>query len=90
MPAFPIRLLRRSLYILLGALLAAFALRVWQVQSGPPLRTWHLYVPSELRAGEIGKTDWAGYLAAERRVFDSVRQEVMQKLEPEERTSLNR
>ena len=56
-PAFPIRLLRRSLYILLGALLAAFALRVWQVQSGPPLRTWHLYVPSKLRAGEIVKTD---------------------------------
>lgn len=89
-PAFPIRLLRRSLYVVLGALLALFVLRVWQVQGGPPLRTWHLYVPNEMRADEIGTSDWAGYLAAEQRVFDSVRREVTQKLEPEERTPLNR
>ncbi|MCK8786236.1 alpha/beta hydrolase [Roseomonas sp. NAR14] len=84
------RLLRRLLFVALGAVLAVLAVRVWLVSGGPPLEPWHLYVPPELHAAELDRTDWAGYLRAEERAAEAVRTEVTERLPPRDRIPLNR
>ena len=59
--------------------------RVYWVQRGPSLALWHTYVPHELRAKELDASDWNRYLAEEAKIFESVRTEVTQKLDPEDR-----
>ncbi len=60
--------------------------RAVQSQSGPPLQLWHIFVPEEPHAEAIDRLDWAGYLAAEARVFASVRSEVTDRLDDADRT----
>ncbi|HYB11108.1 MAG TPA: alpha/beta hydrolase [Alphaproteobacteria bacterium] len=72
------------------AAIAFLGFRIYVVQSGLPLERWHTYVPRELRANEIDAADWNQYLAEEARVFESVRTEVTQKLDPQDRVALNR
>ncbi|MCZ7566618.1 MAG: alpha/beta hydrolase [Burkholderiales bacterium] len=72
------------------ALVALLAIRVWQIERGPPLALWHTFVPEELRAKEIAKLDWKGYVKAEAALFDQVRRNVTDKLEPQERIPANR
>ena len=57
---------------------------------GPPLMPWHTYVPEELDADALDATDWAVYLAAERRIFDAVRAEVWERVPEETRAANNR
>jgi alpha-beta hydrolase superfamily lysophospholipase len=77
--------------LLLGAvLLTLLAVRAYDSQSGPPLERWHTYVPTELSVEQLEATDWAGYLAAEQAIFDSLRHEVTERLDPEERVPVNR
>jgi alpha-beta hydrolase superfamily lysophospholipase len=79
----------------IGALLAVslatlLAVRAYDSQRGPPLELWHTFVPHELSATEIDKADWAGYIAAEEKIFAQVRAEVTDKLRPEVRDASNR
>jgi alpha-beta hydrolase superfamily lysophospholipase len=67
-----------------------FAIRIYVVQSGPPLERWHTYVPHEMRATELDAADWKRYLAEEARIFATLRSEVTQKLDPAERVPFNR
>jgi alpha-beta hydrolase superfamily lysophospholipase len=76
--------------ILAVAAIIVFGIRVYDIQRGPPLARWHTYVPHELRAEELDAADWSRYLAEEARVFEAVRTEVTQKLDPEDRVPLNR
>ena len=77
--------------ILFLVVAAAFlSIRAYDSQRGPPLAPWHTYVPQELSAAEIDATDWDGYLARERKIFDDVRTAVTQQLKPDERLPLNR
>ena len=62
--------------LLAVAALTFLAIRVYDVQRGPALEVWHTYVPRELDAEAIDKTDWNGYLAKEARIFDDLRREV--------------
>lgn len=71
-------------------LLTLFAVRVYDTQRGPALEPWHTFVPHELSAAELDKTNWQGYLAAESRVFDEVKVNVTDKLSASERIPLNR
>ena len=64
------------------AALTFFAIRIYDVQRGPSLEIWHTYVPGELDAEKIDKTDWDEYLAKENRIFEELRLEVSQKLKP--------
>lgn len=57
---------------------------------GPPLQLWHKVIPHELKAAELDRTDWAGYLAAEDGVFRTVEQEVTAKLPQADRVPGNR
>jgi alpha-beta hydrolase superfamily lysophospholipase len=79
-----------------GAVLAVLLLagllgiRAWDAQRSPPLSVWHTYVPPDLKAAKIAKLEWPAYLEAEQKLFDDVRKNVTDKLEPEERIAANR
>jgi predicted alpha/beta-fold hydrolase len=80
---------RATLVVVIG--LATFlATRIWDSQRGLPLEVWHTHVPEELSVAELDQADWVGYLAAEDRIFNDLRVEVTQKLEPEDRVPVNR
>ena len=66
--------------LLVGA--GALAVRSYRALQGPPLEPWHTFVPVELRADELDAADWPRYLAQEQEIFDSVRANVTQTLEP--------
>jgi alpha-beta hydrolase superfamily lysophospholipase len=70
--------------------LTLLGIRAWDSQRGPPLELWHTYVPRELRAKEIATADWAAYLRAEKTLFDDVRANVTERLDPETRSPANR
>src|ERR1700692_1522372 len=72
------------------AVLTFLAVRIYDTQRGLPLEPWHTYVPHELRAEKLDGADWTQYLAAEAKIFDDVRREVSQKLEPVEHVPANR
>jgi alpha-beta hydrolase superfamily lysophospholipase len=59
--------------------------RIVQSKKGPPLELWHTFVPDEPTAAEIDRLDWNGYLAAEARVFATVRKEVTDRLTEQDR-----
>ena len=84
-----------KLFKWVGAVLAVsvitlLAVRAYDSQRGPPLELWHTFVPHEMSAGEIDKSDWAQYLAAEEKIFAEVRAEVTDRLGPESRIASNR
>lgn len=81
---------RRLAYALVAILVVILIVRVVDSQTGPALELWHTEVPDDLRAEQINRLDWAGYLAAEQRVFEQVRREVTALLPPEARTEGNR
>ncbi len=66
------------------------AIRAYDSQRGKPLEPWHTYVPQELSVKELDHAGWAEYLKAEDAVFESVRTEVTQELDPEDRIPINR
>jgi alpha-beta hydrolase superfamily lysophospholipase len=66
------------------------ALRVWDVQRGPPLRPWHQIVPEEMSAAAMDAADWPRFVAAESRLFDGLAREIAAALEPEDRIPANR
>jgi alpha-beta hydrolase superfamily lysophospholipase len=77
--------------ILVAVLLAiGIALRAWDVYHGPDLRLWHTKVPPELDAAALDTKDWQGFMAAEARAFDFVRQKVTDQLPAEDRGPGNR
>jgi alpha-beta hydrolase superfamily lysophospholipase len=84
------KLLKRTLILLAVAAMTFLAVRVYDVQRGPPLARWHTYVPREMTAKEIDAADWNRYLAEEARIFEEVRAEVTQKLDPADRVPMNR
>ncbi|HET6553733.1 MAG TPA: alpha/beta hydrolase [Dyella sp.] len=76
--------------IVLVFLVSLLGIRAWDSQRGDPLAVWQTYVPHELTAAEINATDWAGYMAAEQRVFDEVKTQVSDRLDASERVMTNR
>ncbi|UHQ19854.1 alpha/beta fold hydrolase [Lysobacter sp. KIS68-7] len=71
-------------------LLAIVGLRAWQSTQGPPLRPWHTLAPVELDADAIRRGGWAKYVAAESRMFEQVHDGLQRKMNPSDRTPLNR
>ena len=85
-----VRLLKWIAVVLAISLATFLAVRAWESQRGPPLELWHTFVPRELSATEIDKSDWAQYLAAEEKAFAEVRAEVTERLEPQAQHDGNR
>jgi predicted alpha/beta-fold hydrolase len=90
MRAMAIRWMKRLFALVFVATITLLAVRVWDTQRGPPLHIWHTYVPHELSAKELDSADWTKYLEAEARIFESLRQNVSQQLDPEDRVPVNR
>jgi alpha-beta hydrolase superfamily lysophospholipase len=85
-----LRGLKRAVALVLALLVAVLAWRVYDALRAPHLARWHTFSPHEASAEQIGQLDWAGYLARENQLFDEVRTEVTDKLEPEDRIGSNR
>lgn len=84
------RLLLRGVAILAVLLLVVLGLRIHDIESGPPLGPWHLFVPAEMPRAGIDQADWPRWMEAEAAVFDSLRREVTDRLEPAEQVATNR
>lgn len=85
-----LRILRGGAILIAVVALTLLGLRAWESQRGDPLKPWHTWVPPELSAEEIDHADWQQYLQAEASIFDEMRAEVTQKLDPEDRVPVNR
>jgi len=83
-------LLRRFATTLLLLLVVLLALRAWQSTQGPPLRAWQTYAPPELDVADIAHADWATWMAAEGHTFARLRRDLPGRMDPEDRTLLNR
>jgi len=57
---------------------------------GPPLEPWHTFVPDELTPAEMEASDWSDYLAAEDRIFEAVRVNVIDMLPERDRVDFDR
>jgi len=79
-----------ALIAVLLAVAAFLALRSYRALSGPALQPWHTFVPAELRAADLDAADWTKYLKQEASIFDSIRTEVSQTLDPDARVPINR
>ena len=84
------KVFKRVIALLAMALVVLLAWRMYDALREPHLERWHTFVPKEASAAQIAKLDWAGYLAQEQALFDAVRREVTDKLEPEARVPSNR
>src|SRR5215468_8107708 len=85
-----IKWITRASIVLAIAAITFLAIRIYDIQRGPPLARWHTYVPHEMRAKELDAADWNRYLTEEGRIFEQLRTEVTQKLGPDERVPINR
>jgi alpha-beta hydrolase superfamily lysophospholipase len=85
-----VRVLKWGAAALVSLVVLILAWRVYDALREPRLALWHTFAPNEASVDEINRLDWAGYLAREKRLFDEVRAEVTDKLEPEDRVGSNR
>lgn len=79
--------------VLLGIVLLVILLvgiRAYLSTQGPPLRPWQTIVPEEPDAAEIAGMDWRAYTQAEAAMFEQVHRKLQAKLDPADRTPLNR
>lgn len=85
-----LKFLRRSLIGIVALLLVVLVWRAWYATQPPHLERWHTFVPDEAAAERIDGMDWAAYLAAEEQLFEQVRTEVSEDLEPHAKVESNR
>ncbi len=84
------RLMLRGAIALAAIIILALGLRVWALGSGPPLRPWHEHVPEEMAAAAMDRADWAGFITAERALFEGVARAMADGLAAEDRVAANR
>jgi alpha-beta hydrolase superfamily lysophospholipase len=84
------RIVKRILLLLIVVAVVFFAARIYVTQRGAPLAIWHTYVPHEMKAAELDAADWNRYLAEEAKIFEKLRTEVTDKIEPQDRVRFNR
>jgi alpha-beta hydrolase superfamily lysophospholipase len=85
-----IRMLKRIAALALMLLVLLLVWRVYDSLRAPHLERWHTFIPQELPTAQLAKADWATYLEAEKKLFDEVRTQVTDKLEPEAQVGSNR
>ena len=83
-------LIRKSTVAVILAILMVAGLRAYQSTQGPSLRPWHTIVPEELDAQAIVAGGWDHYVGAEANMFRKLEQRLRVRLQPEDRTPLNR
>ena len=83
-------LARRLLVGIVLLVLVLIAIRAYLSTQGPPLRPWQTIVPEEPDAAVVAKMDWRAYAQAETAMFDDVHRKLHEKMEPSDKTLLNR
>ncbi|KAF6660334.1 alpha/beta hydrolase [Enterobacteriaceae bacterium EKM102V] len=84
---------RRLWHVILvagGLILLLLIFRIYEAERGPELQRWHTWVPHELTVEALDKASYADYLRAENRLFDEMKQQVIDRLSDDEKTPLNR
>ena len=76
--------------VLATAIALFLGLRVLQSERQPDLAPWHTWAPRELAPGDLDKSDWQAWLAAEDALFREVEERMNEKLETSERIPSNR
>ncbi len=71
-------------------LVVVLAVRAWQAFTDPALQPWHRFAATEASAEEIAGMDWDVWMAREDAVFEEVRVNVTDTLEPAQQTRENR
>ena len=84
------RYLTRGLITLAVVAASLLGLRTYVALNGQPLEPWHTFVPDELTVNEMDAANWDQYLQAENAIFERMRVEVTQQLDPEDRVPYNR
>ena len=84
------RLVRRIVVTILIVFAVLFGVRIYEIEGGPPLQPWHTYVPGEPTRAEMDRDDWPAYLAAEAALFEGVKRNVTDKLDPDVLVPSNR
>ena len=83
-------LIKKMAIGLLIMVIVFFAGRIYETQRGPALHPWHTWSADEMSAAEIDRTTFAGYQAREAAIFRDMKTELTDKLDDDEKTSLNR
>lgn len=82
--------LKGTLLVVAIVAVTLLAIRAYDSQRGAPLKPWHTYVPEEPDATALDQMNWAEYIKAENALFESVRQNVTEKLDPDDQVADNR
>jgi len=83
--------LKKTAWVILIFLCAAFVIRAWESQRRiAPLQPWHTYVPAELSPKEMDAADWNGYLQHEAQLFKDVNTRMAEELDASMRVATNR
>jgi alpha-beta hydrolase superfamily lysophospholipase len=80
----------RGVAVLASLIAVILALRVLQSERQPDLKPWHTWAPREVDASQIDALDWSGWLAAESRLMDQVREHLRDEIEAVDRVPANR
>lgn len=81
---------QRALIALIAVTVTFFGMRIYESQRGLRLELWHTFVPQDMTANQIDMTDWLGYLAAENKLFNEVKENVTDRLIGTEQSPFNR
>ncbi|MEO3474802.1 alpha/beta fold hydrolase [Roseomonas sp. CAU 1739] len=90
MIGFLSRGLKRAILLVAALLVLIVGLRIWDVQSGPPLGPWHEFVPPELSVAATDRADWAAWMSAEEAAFAATHAAVTDRLDAADRIPINR
>ena len=83
--------LKKTAWVILIFLCAAFVIRAWESQRRiAPLQPWHTYVPTELSPKAMDASDWNGYLRHEAQLFKDVDARMAAELDDSMRVATNR
>jgi len=82
--------IRRLLLLLALVIIILLALRVAVTERGPALQLWHTWLPEELSDSQLDRSDWAGYLRNEQRIFTEMKRNVSDRLPESSAETYNR
>ena len=83
----PVKYAMIIIFVVTHLMIAGLALRMMFI---PKLQPWHTFVPAEMTVAELEKATWDDYVAREKKLFDDVYREVVQKTPQTEKTAINK
>jgi len=83
-------ILKAVVYSLAGGLVVIVAGYVWYLESRPDLSVWHTSILDAEYTEDSPVTDFVGYLALEKQLFQQLDERVYARIKPEEQNPINR